>query len=229
MRLAVLGPPGSDRETIADAIAARLGVPCLSLAGMFQAEIRAKTPAGLQATQHMNAGELVPDQVLLSMIRNRLTQPDVAAGFVLDGFPNHAVTAVALDAVLFDLGTPIDRAIDLVLPDAEVLRRMAGRRTCRGCCRTWHTEFAAPTRPNVCDRCGGELFQRHDDNPDRITAGLQSYRPAAAATLSHYRALGRVSWILGCGSAIHVCREWTLRADRGRVRADRGVVAGDDA
>jgi len=195
MRLAVLGPPGSDRETVAGAIATRLGVPCLSLAYAVQAEIRAKTPAALQALQHMNAGELVPDQVLLSMIRNRLTQPDVAAGFVLDGFPNHAVTAVALDAVLSDLGTPIDRAIDLVLPDAEVVRRLAGRRTCRGCGRTWHTEFAAPAHPNVRDRCGGELFQRDDDNPDRITAGLQSYRPAAAATLSHYRALGKLTCI----------------------------------
>lgn len=105
------------------------------------------------------------------------------------------VISLALDALLFDLGTPIDRAIDLVLPDAEVLRRLAGRRTCRGCGRTWHTEFAAPACPNVCDRCGGELFQRHDDNPDRITAGLQSYRPAAAATLSHYRASGKLTSI----------------------------------
>ncbi|PWR13638.1 adenylate kinase [Micromonospora sicca] len=195
MRLAVLGPPGSDRKTIAGTIAARLGAPAISLADTLQAEIRASTPAALQALRHMNAGELVPDQVLLSMIRNRLTQPDVAAGFVLDGFPNQAVTAVALDAVLFDLGTPINRAIDLLLPDAEVLRRLAGRRTCRDCGGTWHTEFAAPARPDVCDRCGGELSQRHDDSPERITAGLQSYRPAAAVTLNHYDALGKLTSI----------------------------------
>ncbi|ADL45414.1 adenylate kinase [Micromonospora aurantiaca ATCC 27029] len=116
MRLAVLGPPGSDRKTIASTIAARLGVPCISLADIVQAEIRASTPAALQALRHMNAGELVPEPVLLSMIRNRLTQPDVAAGFVLDGTPNQAITAVALDTLLSDLGAPIDRAIDLVLP-----------------------------------------------------------------------------------------------------------------
>ncbi|SCL39365.1 adenylate kinase [Micromonospora pallida] len=192
MRLAVLGPPGSDRETIAGTIAAHLGVPSIRLLDVLQAGIRASAPAALQALQHMNAGELVPDHVLLSMIRDRLTQPDVVAGFVLDGFPNHPVTAVALDAVLSDLGTPVDRAIDLVLPDAEVLRRLAGRRTCRGCGRLWHTEFAAPARPDVCDRCGGELFQRYDDSPERITAGLQSYRPAAAVTLDHYGSLGKL-------------------------------------
>lgn len=192
MRLAVLGPPGSDRETIAGTIAARLAVASISLADTVQAEIRASTPAALQALRHMNAGELVPDQVLLSMIRNRLTQPDVADGFVLDGFPNQPVTAVALDALLSDLSTPIDRAIDLVLLDTEVLRRLASRRTCRDCGKTWHTESAAPARPDVCDRCGGELFQRHDDSPERIAAGLQSYRPAAAVTLNHYRSLGKL-------------------------------------
>ncbi|AXH91528.1 nucleoside monophosphate kinase [Micromonospora aurantiaca] len=192
MRLAVLGPPGSDRKTIASTIAARLGVPCISLADIVQAEIRASTPAALQALRHMNAGELVPEPVLLSMIRNRLTQPDVAAGFVLDGTPNQAITAVALDTLLSDLGAPIDRAIDLVLPDAEVLHRLAGRRTCRDCGRTWHTESAAPTRPNICDHCGGEPVQRHDDTLERITAGLQSYRPAAATTLNHYSSLGKL-------------------------------------
>ncbi|MCI4066262.1 nucleoside monophosphate kinase [Micromonospora sp. R77] len=190
--MAVLGPPGSGRDTVASAIAERLGVPCISLANVVQADISARTPAALQAVKYMNAGRLVPDHVLLSMIRNRLTQPDVAEGFVLDGFPNHVVTAVALDALLSYLGTPLDRAIDLVLPDTEVLRRLTGRRTCRGCGRTWHTELAAPAHQGVCDRCGGELFQRPDDSSHSITAGLQSYRPAAAVTLNHYRASGKL-------------------------------------
>jgi adenylate kinase len=191
--MAVLGPPGSGREIIAGAIAAHLGVPCISLASIVQSEIRANTPLALQARQHMNAGELVPDRVLLAMIRGRLTQPDVASGFVLDGLPNHVVTAVALDALLSDLGTPLDRVIDLVLPDTEVLHRLAGRRTCRDCGRTSQTEFTAPTRPEACEHCGGEMFQRVDDHPDRITAGLQSYRPAAAVTLNHHRALGKLT------------------------------------
>jgi adenylate kinase len=110
---------------------------------------------------------------------------------VRDG-PGDLAAAAALDAMLSDLGTPIDRAIDLVLSDAEVQRRLAGRRTCRGCGRLWHTEFAAPARPDVCDRCGGELFPRYDDSPERITAGLRSYRPAAAVTLNHYGLLGKL-------------------------------------
>ncbi|TCB97267.1 nucleoside monophosphate kinase [Micromonospora zingiberis] len=195
MRLAVLGPPGSDRETLAGTIAARVGVASISLADIFKAETQANTPAAIQALRHMNAGELVPDHVLLSMIRSRLAQPDTTAGFVLNGFPNHKITAAALDTMLSDLGAPIDRVIDLVLPDAEVLRRLTGRRTCRDCGIPWHTEFAAPARPDICDRCGGELFRRYDDSPERITAGLRSYRPAAEATLNHYRSLDKLTSI----------------------------------
>ncbi|WFE42617.1 nucleoside monophosphate kinase [Micromonospora sp. WMMD998] len=152
-----------------------------------------RTPRWLQARQHMDAGELVPVRVLLAMIRGRLTQPDVVGGFVLDGFPNHVVTAEALDALLSDLSTPLDRAIDLVLPDTEVLHRLAGRRTCHACGKPWQTEITAPTPPEVCERCGGELFQRVDDHPNRITAGLQSYRSTAEVTLNHYRALGKLT------------------------------------
>ncbi|MDG4786870.1 nucleoside monophosphate kinase [Micromonospora sp. WMMD1102] len=192
MRLAVLGPPGSEREQVADALAARLGVPVVSLAGIVQAEVRADSPAATQALRHMRVGELVPEHVLLGMIRSRLSQPDVAPGFVLDGLPNRSVQGATLDAVLSDLGVAVDGVIDLVLADAEVLRRLAGRRTCRRCGRLWHTEFAAPTRPGACDGCGGELFRRDDDSPERITTGLGSYRPASAVVLDHYRALGKL-------------------------------------
>lgn len=128
---------------------------------------------------HQSGGRR-PDRDEGEHIRGRLTQPDVTAGFVL-GFPNHAVTAVALDALLSEPGTPIDRAIDLVLPDAEVLRRLIGRRTCRNCARTWHTELATPTSPNVCDRCGSEPFQRHDDHPERTTVALDRMHPRVLA------------------------------------------------
>ncbi|MEU6076265.1 nucleoside monophosphate kinase [Micromonospora sp. NPDC047074] len=192
MRLLVVGPPGSDREAIADAIALRLDVPRISMSDVFQSEVRAVTPAAVQAQHYMNSGDLVPVQVILSMIRNRLGQPDTATGFVLGNTPNQVLTAEALDATLSDLGTPVDRVIELVLPDAEVLRRLTGRRTCRVCGRIWHVEFAAPARPGTCDRCGGDLFQRYDDSPERVTAGLESYRPAVAPVLHHYRSLGKL-------------------------------------
>ncbi|WP_406046246.1 nucleoside monophosphate kinase [Micromonospora sp. NBC_00898] len=193
----VLGPPGSDRAAVAGLVAARLGVPATSLGDVVQAELRAHTPAAVEAVRHMNAGETVPERVLLTMIRDRLARPDTAAGFVLDGFPNHVVRAASIDALLADLGTTLDRAIDLVLSDAEVLRRLSGRRTCRRCGQLWHTLFAPPARSDVCDRCGGGLFRREDDRPERVTAGMLSYRPATAPTLDHYRTLGKLHSVDG--------------------------------
>lgn len=192
MRLIVLGPPGSERQTIAGLVALRLGVPAISLAGVFKAGVRDNVPAAAQAARHMNAGELVPEQVLFALLRNRLTRSDTTDGFVLDGFPNHWVPAGPLDVILAEHGAPVDRAVDLVLSDVEATRRLSGRRLCRACGRTWHIQFAPPTRPGVCDQCGGELFQRDDDNPSRISVGLASYRSATAPTLDHYRSLGRL-------------------------------------
>jgi len=192
MRLAVIGPPGSGREDVAAAIAALLDVPKVGMVDVIQAEFGAGTSAAIQAQQHMNAGELVPEEVLLTMVRARLARPDTRAGFVLDGFPNHAVTAVAVDALLSEFGAPVDRVIDLALTDSEVLRRLTGRRLCRVCGRVWHTEFVPPARPGICDGCGGELFQRLSDSAERITGALPSYRSAAAVTLSHYRLLGKL-------------------------------------
>lgn len=192
MRLIIIGPPGSERDSVAELIAARLGVPAIRLSDVVKIGVRANSPATAQAMRHMNAGEVVPNRVILAIVRDRLTWPDAASGYLLDGFPHHVVPPVALDAVLADLGAPVDRAIDLVLPDTEVLRRLSGRRMCRGCGRLWHTESAAPARPDVCDTCGGELFRPYNDAPERITGGLQSYRPGMAPTLDHYRSHGKL-------------------------------------
>ncbi|MFC6015978.1 adenylate kinase family protein [Plantactinospora solaniradicis] len=207
MRLIVLGPPGSDRQDVAAGVATRLGVPTINLAELVQAEIRAHSPAAQQAVRHMKAGELVPDRLLLAMVRDRLTRSDVAGGFVLDGFPSYKVPAVWLDALLADLGTAVDWAIDLVLTDTEVLRRLSGRRVCRGCHRIWHTGSAPTRRPDVCDRCGGELFRRHDDDPEAITVNLESYRSAVGRTLDHYRSLGRLLSIDGTPSTAEIVAE----------------------
>ncbi|MFK3985643.1 adenylate kinase family protein [Micromonospora sp. NPDC050397] len=191
-RLAVLGPPGSDKDIVTELVAARLGLPAIRLDVIAKAAIRAKTPAGIQATRHMSAGELVPRAVVLGLVRDRLAQPDAGPGFVLCGLPNLAVPATALDSMLAELGAPLDRVVDLVLTDAEVLRRLTGRRMCRACGTVWHTGSAPPARPGVCDRCGGELPQRYDDSPERVTGGLASYRPATAPALDHYHSLGKL-------------------------------------
>jgi adenylate kinase len=190
VRLIVLGPPGSDRESIVDLIASWLGVPAIRASDILKAAVRANTPAARQARRHMEAGELLPEPLVLAMVRDRLAQPDTAAGFVLDGFPNQAMQAGMLDAVLSDLAVSIDRVVDLVLTDDEVVRRLSGRRLCRDCGKAWHLEFSPPARPEVCDTCGGALFQRYDDSVERVTAGLRSFRAAVAPALEHYRSLG---------------------------------------
>ncbi|MGY0235833.1 adenylate kinase family protein [Longispora urticae] len=191
MRLIVLGPPGSERETISGLLAAHLGVPVITSGDVFQTGTRADAPFVVQARRHMDAGEPVPEQLLVSLIRDHLARLG-AAGFVLDGLPGHTVPAAAVDALLDERGTPVDRAVELVLPDAEVLRRLSGRRLCRACGRVWHLEFAPPSRTDVCDQCGGELFQRPDDSAERVTLGLRSYRPALASAVEHYRSLNKL-------------------------------------
>jgi adenylate kinase len=142
--------------------------------------------------RYMKAGELVPAEVLLGVIRHRLERFDAVAGFVLTGFSNPLVPAPEFDAILADRGRSIDRVVDLVLTDAEVVRRLAGRRTCRGCAMV-RPAPSAPTAPDkVCDRCGGELFQRCDDTSESVVIGLRSYHPAMAPTLRHYQSLGRL-------------------------------------
>lgn len=121
----------------------------------------------------MEAGEILPEPLLLAMFRDRLAQPDAAAGFVLDGFPNQAVQAGMLDAVLSVLAAPVDRVVDLVLTDDEVVRRLSGRRVCRDCGKVWHLEFAPPGRPDVCDTCGGALF------------GIEFSPPASSSSRPH--------------------------------------------
>ncbi|MEV4510848.1 nucleoside monophosphate kinase [Dactylosporangium sp. NPDC049525] len=180
-RLAVLGLPPVDRWRVVELIAGRLGVPMVSMYTVFQTEFRAQSPASVEFGRFMDAGELVPDEVMLPVLLTHLDGP----GFVLDGFPHTAVQAEMLTEALAGRGTPLDRVVDLVLSDGEVLRRVTGRRVCRGCGKVWHVE-PAPAR---CDRCGGEVFQRDDDAEWHITARLQSFRSNAAPILEHYRSL----------------------------------------
>ncbi len=189
-RLAVLGVPGSDRETVAEVIAARLGVVLVSMRDVVQAEFRAGTPAAAEAGRLMQSGELIPDDLALSMLLARLRQADARPGFVLDGFPGGHFPAAKLDAALAPHGMPLDRFVDLVLSDDEVVRRLTGRRVCRGCGRLWHVESDPPAEPRRCDRCGGELFQREDDTERVVALKLEIYRAAVAPTLAHYRSLG---------------------------------------
>jgi adenylate kinase len=178
-RLAVLGPPGRDPLAVAELIADRLGVPVLSVGGIVQAEFRAGSPASAVLRRYLDAAEVPPAEVLAPIVVAHLG----GDGFVVHGLPNAAIPPALLPA-------PLDRVVELVLSDEEALRRLAGRRACRGCGRLWHTESDPPARPRRCDLCGAALFRRDDDHPASVAARLRDHRSAVAATLEHYRALG---------------------------------------
>ncbi|SCF16346.1 adenylate kinase [Micromonospora mirobrigensis] len=199
MRLVLVGPPGAGKGTQAEFIAAHLSVPKISTGDIFRANVSQGTPLGVEAKRYMDAGKLVPDEVTINMVRERLAEPDAAEGFLLDGFPRTTPQAAALDKLLADLGTAMDLVLELVVDDDEVIRRLAGRRTCRGCGKIWHVEFDATTRDGVCDRCGAELFQRDDDKPETIAARLREYAEKTAPLVDYYGAQGKLVGIDATG------------------------------
>jgi adenylate kinase len=199
MRLVLVGPPGAGKGTQAEFIAAHLAVPKISTGDIFRANVANGTPLGQQAKRYMDAGQLVPDEVTINMVRDRLAEPDAADGFLLDGFPRTVPQATALDKLLADLGTGLDLVLELVVDDDEVIRRLSGRRTCRGCGKVWHLEFDPPTKQAVCDRCGGELFQRDDDKPETIAERLRVYARDTAPLIQYYGAQGKLVGIDATG------------------------------
>lgn len=199
MRLVLVGPPGAGKGTQAEFIAAHLSVPKISTGDIFRANVTQGTPLGVEAKRYMDAGELVPDEVTINMVRGRLAEPDASEGFLLDGFPRTIPQAAALDKLLADLGTALDLVLELVVDDDEVIRRLSGRRTCRGCGKIWHVEFDAPSRQGICDRCGAELFQRDDDKPETIAARLRVYSEETAPLVDYYGAQGKLVGIDATG------------------------------
>jgi adenylate kinase len=199
MRLVLVGPPGAGKGTQAEFVAAHLAVPKISTGDIFRANVSQGTPLGVEAKRFMDAGKLVPDEVTINMVRDRLAEPDAAEGFLLDGFPRTTPQAAALDKLLADLGTALDLVMELVVDDDEVIRRLSGRRTCRGCGKIWHVEFDAPSRESVCDRCGSELFQRDDDKPETIAKRLVEYSEKTAPLIDYYGAQGKLVGIDATG------------------------------
>jgi adenylate kinase len=199
MRLVLVGPPGAGKGTQAEFIAAHLSVPKISTGDIFRANVSRGTPLGVEAKRYMDAGKLVPDEVTINMVRDRLAEPDAGEGFLLDGFPRTTPQAAAFDKLLADLGTALDLIMELVVDDDEVIRRLSGRRTCRGCGKIWHVEFDAPSREGVCDRCGSELFQRDDDTAETIAKRLIEYSEKTAPLVDYYGAQGKLVGIDATG------------------------------
>ncbi|HWB38485.1 MAG TPA: adenylate kinase [Rugosimonospora sp.] len=199
MRLVLVGPPGAGKGTQAEFIAAQLAVPKISTGDIFRANVSQGTPLGVEAKRYMDDGKLVPDEVTINMVRERLAEPDATDGFLLDGFPRTVPQAVELDKILADLGTQLDLVLELVVDEDEVIRRLSGRRNCRGCAKIWHVEFDPTKQEGICDRCGGQLYQRDDDKPDTVLARLREYAEKTAPLVDFYGAQGKLVGIDATG------------------------------
>jgi adenylate kinase len=199
VRIVLVGPPGAGKGTQAEYIAAQLSVPQISTGDIFRGNVANGTPLGVEAKRYMDAGQLVPDEVTINMVRGRLAEADAVDGFLLDGFPRTLPQAAALDKLLADLGTQLDLVLELVVDDDEVIRRLSGRRQCRGCSKIWHVEFDATSRENICDRCGGQLYQRDDDKPEVIAERLKVYSRDTAPLVDYYGAQNKLVGIDATG------------------------------
>jgi adenylate kinase len=185
-----VGPPGAGKGTQAQHIAAARSVPAISTGDIFRANVSRGTELGTLAKTYMDAGDLVPDEVTVKMVRNRLAEEDAAKGFLLDGFPRNVPQAEVLEGMLTDMDNKLDIVLELVVDDDEVVRRLSGRRTCRTCGTNWHVDFDPPTVEGVCDRDGGELFQRDDDKAGTVRHRLDVYAKQTSPLVSFYAARG---------------------------------------
>jgi adenylate kinase len=186
VRLVLVGPPGAGKGTQAQFIASHFAVPKISTGDIFRANVSEGTDLGLEARKYMDAGDLVPDEVTIGMVKDRLGHDDASEGFLLDGFPRTVHQAEVLDGMLTEHSAALDVVLELVVDDDEVVRRLSGRRTCRRCGHVWHLDFDPPATEGRCDRCDGELFQRDDDSEDTIRHRLEVYADQTSPLIGYY-------------------------------------------
>lgn len=210
MRVILLGPPGAGKGTQAQRLTQTLGIPQVSTGDILRAAVAAGTPLGREAKATMDQGALVPDGVVIGIIRERLAAPDCARGYILDGFPRTAAQAEALGETLQALGTPLTAVFSITVGPEELVRRLSGRRTCGNCGAAYHLETAPPRRAGLCDRCGGALLQREDDREETIRKRLAVYREQTAPLVAYYRGRGLLREVDGRGDIddvfARVCR-----------------------
>ena len=192
MRLVLVGPPGAGKGTQAEFIAEHFVIPKISTGDIFRANVSGGTELGRTAKKYMDAGDLVPDEVTNAMVRDRLAQPDAVDGFLLDGFPRNVQQAGELDGILDQIGSSLSVVLDLEVDQDEVVRRLSGRRTCKTCGHVWHLQYDPPKVAGVCDKCGGELYQRDDDRPETVRHRLEVYRQQTEPLIGFYREAGKL-------------------------------------
>lgn len=196
MKLILLGAPGAGKGTQAAVISERYNIPQISTGNIIREALKSGTEMGLKAKSYMDEGKLVPDEVVIGIIKDRLVQPDCENGFILDGFPRTIPQAEALDK----MGVDIDKVIDIEVPDEVIVNRMSGRRVCEKCGRPYHTESLKPKVEGVCDDCTGALIQRKDDHPDTVKARLDIYHKETEPLKDYYEKQGKLYIVEGANS-----------------------------
>lgn len=199
MRLVLLGAPGAGKGTQAKKLIEKHGIPQISTGDILRKAVADGTPLGKEAKSYMDKGELVPDKVVIGLIKDRLKQPDCKKGFILDGFPRNTAQAETLDVMLKKLNMPLDSALSVEVPKDDLMKRLTGRRTCKGCQQMYNIYFSPPKKNGVCDRCGGELFHRDDDKEETIKRRLDVYDAQTAPLISYYKKSGILKSVIGVG------------------------------
>lgn len=186
MNIIFMGPPGAGKGTQAERIVNQFSIPHISTGDAFRLAMKQGTPLGVKAKEFVDKGLLVPDDVTIGIVRERLQQPDCENGFLLDGFPRTISQAEALDEILHSMGRKIDHVINLTVDRTKLLARLTGRRVCKSCGATYHVLFNPPAQEGVCDKCSGELYQRSDDTEEKVGTRLDEYFNKTAPLLSYY-------------------------------------------
>lgn len=193
MNLILLGAPGAGKGTQAEVICQHLSIPAISTGNMIREALKSGTEMGLKAKSYMEAGTLVPDDVVIGIIQERLAKDDCKDGFILDGFPRTVVQAQALD----DMGVEIDRVINIEVSDEDIEKRLSGRRVCESCGTSYHLLYKAPKNEGLCDRCGGKLITRKDDQPETIRDRLKVYHEQTEPLKDFYAQKGKLRTVIG--------------------------------
>lgn len=190
MKLIMLGAPGAGKGTQAKKVAEKYSIPHISTGDIFRANIKNQTELGLKAKEYMDKGLLVPDELVVDIVADRLLEEDCKNGFILDGFPRTIPQAESLDKALESMNTKMDYAINIDVPDENIVRRMGGRRACVKCGATYHLVYSAPKTENVCDTCAGELIIRDDDQPETVLKRLGIYHEQTRPLIDYYKEKG---------------------------------------